>query len=85
MSLLPSPLIPLLIFSVPNPTNRLRMHPKRLRYSYDVQERIRIDLESVTMCKNALRTGYELATDFFHREFVAEILNSSKLCPRSPD
>ena len=65
MSLLPSPLIPLLIFSVPNPTNRLRMHPNRLRFSYDVQERIRIDQDSVTVSKNALRTCYELAPDFF--------------------
>ena len=35
------------------------------------------------MSKSALRTCNELATDFFNREFVAEILNSSKLSPYS--
>ena len=34
------------------------------------------------MSKNALRTCYELVTDVLNREFVAKILNRSKLRPR---
>ena len=45
----------------------------------------RIDLDSVTMSKNALRTCYELVTDVLNREFVAKFSNRLKLWPRIPD
>ena len=37
------------------------------------------------MSKNTLRICYELDTEIFSREFVAEILNRSKLWSRSLD
>ena len=74
----PSSLIPLLIFSLSESPNELRTHT-------NVSESIRIDLDSITMSKNALRTCYELVTGVFNREFVAKILNRSKLWPRIPD
>lgn len=44
-------------------------------------ECLQIDYDSVAMPKNALQICYELTTIFWHREFVAKILNSSKLLP----
>ena len=59
------------------PTNELRVAiiaPKRLRIDYD----------SVTMSKNALGIGYESRTIFRIGEFVAKVLNGSKLLSRIP-
>ena len=60
------------------PTNELRVAtiaPKRLRIDYD----------SDTMSKNALGIRYESRTIFRIGEFVAKVLNSSKLLSRIPD
>ena len=59
--------------------------PNELRTPTNASESIRIDLDSATMSKNALRTCYELVTDVSNREFVAKILNHSKLWPRILD
>ena len=59
------------------PTNELRVAtytPKRLRIEYD----------SVTMSKNALGIWYESCKIFRIGEFVAKVLNSSKLLSRIP-
>ena len=88
MPSLPSSLIPLLVFSFPNPRMSycgISLRPNWPESPTSTSESTRIDKASVTMSKNDLRACYELATNFFNREFVAEILNSSKLCPRIPD
>ena len=54
------------------PTNELRV-------ATIAQKRLRIDYESVTMSKNALGIRYESSTNFRIGEFVAKVLNSSKL------
>jgi len=51
----------------------------------NIYECLRIDHDSVTMAKNALRMCYELTTIFWNREFVAKTLNSSKLLPQIPN
>ena len=60
------------------PTNELRM-PKTM------QKRPRIDYDSVTISKHALGIWYESRTIFRIGEFVAKVLNSSKLLSRVPD
>ena len=54
------------------PTNELRVVPF-------AQKRLRIDYDSVTMSKNTLEIRYESRTIFRIGEFVAKVLNSSKL------
>ena len=64
----------LLGFSSPFPTNELRVATnaqKRLRIDYDVQD-----------CR---RNWYESRMIFRIGEFVAKVLNSSKLLSRIPD
>ena len=51
----------------------------------NAQKRLRIDYDSVTMSKNALGIWYESLTIFRIGEFVAKVLNSSKLLSRIPD
>ena len=91
MPSLPSSLISLLVFSVPNPRMSycgIPLRPELQRIAY---ERPRIhsnrpeSIKIQTMSKNDQRTCNELVTDCLNREFVAEILNISKLCPRTPD
>ena len=53
------------------------MPPNRLRFSYNVQE-------SVPMSKNALGIWYEPRTMFRIGEFVAKVLNSSKVLSQIP-
>ena len=60
------------------PTNELRV-------ASVAQKRLRIDYDSVTMSKNALGIWYESRTIFRIGEFVAKVLNSSKLLSRIPD
>ena len=50
-----------------------------------MQKRHRIDYDSVTISKNALGIWYESRTIFRIGEFVAKVLNSSKLLSRIPD
>ena len=73
-----SSLVLLLGLISPFPTNELRVASIALK-------RLRIDYDSVTMSKNALRTWYESRTIFRIGEFVAKVLNSSKLLSRIPD
>ena len=92
MPSLPSSLIPLLVFSDPNSRMSFccitlrpelpRIADEHLQKHLNRPESIKIQY---TMPQNALQTFYEFATNFLNREFVAEILNSSKLCPRIPD
>ena len=60
---------------------RIHESPNELRIPTNAYEYY----DSVTMSKNALRICYELTTIFWNREFVAKILNISKLLPRIPD
>ena len=53
--------------------------PNELRTPTNASELIRIDLDSVKMSKNTLQTCYELVTDVLNREFVAKILNRSRV------
>ena len=48
----------------------------------NAQKRLPIDYDSVTMSKNALGILYESHTIFRIGEFVAKVLNSSKLLSR---
>ena len=50
-----------------------------------MQKRPRIDYDSVTKSKNILGIWYESRTIFRIGEFVAKVLNSSKLLSRIPD
>ena len=54
-----------------NAINNAKTPPNRLRFSYDIQE--------------CLRNWYESRTIFRIGEFVAKVLNSSKLLSRIPD
>ena len=56
-----------------------------LRVATNAQKRLRIDYDSVTMSKNALGIWYKSLTTFRIGEFVAKVLNSSKLLSRIPD
>ena len=58
---------------------------KWAKSSYEHPKRLRIDYDSVTMSKNALGIWYESRTIFRIGEFVAKVLNSSKLLSRIPD
>ena len=51
----------------------------------NARKRLRIDYDSVTMSKNALGIWYESRKIFRIWEFVAKVLNSSKLLSRIPD
>ena len=62
-----------------------RFLTNELRVAINAQKRLRIDYDSVTMSKNALGIWYESRTIFRIREFVAKVLNSSKLLSRIPD
>ena len=50
-----------------------------IRVATDAPKRLRIDYDLVTMSKNALGIWYESRTIFRIGEFVAKVLNSSKL------
>ena len=56
-----------------------------LRVATNAPKRLRIDYDSVAMSKNALGIWYESRTIFRIGEFVAKVLNSSKLLSRIPD
>ena len=73
-----SSLVLLLGFISRFPTNELRV-------ATNAPKRPRIDYDSVTMSKNALGIWYESRTIFRIGEFVAKVLNSSKLLSRIPD
>ena len=60
------------------PTNELRA-------ATNAPKRLRIDYDSVTMSKNAIGIWYESRSIFRIGEFVAKVLNSSKLLSRIPD
>ena len=60
------------------PTNELRV-------AKNAQKRLRMDQDSVLMSKNALGIWYESRTVFRIGEFVAKVLNSSKLLSQIPD
>ena len=62
-----------------------RFSTNELRVATIAPKRLRIDYDSVTMSKNALGTWYESRTTFRIGEFVAKVLNSSKLLSRIPD
>ena len=62
-----------------------RFPTNELRVATNAQKRLRIDYDSVTMSKNALGIWYESRTIFRIGEFVAKVLNSSKLLSRIPD
>ena len=62
------------------PTNELRVH-----VATNAQERLRIDYDSITMSKNAIGIWYESRMIFRIGEFVAKVLNISKLLSRIPD
>ena len=66
------------MLNLPIPTNELRV-------ATNAQKRLRIDYDSVTISKNALGDRYESQTNFRIGEFVAKVLNSSKLFSRIPD
>ena len=61
-----------------------RFPMNELRVATNAQTRPN-QLNSVTMSKNALGIWYESRTIFRIREFVAKVLNSSKLLSRIPD
>ena len=73
-----SSLVLLLDFISRVPTNDLRV-------ATNAQKRLRIDYDSVTMSNNVLGIWYESRTIFRIGEFVAKVLNSSKLLSRIPD
>ena len=56
-----------------------------LRVATNALERLRLDYDSVTVSKNALRICYESSTIFRNGEFLTKVLNSSKLLNRIPD
>ena len=60
------------------PTNELKV-------ATNAQKRLRINYDSVTMSKNALGIWHKSRTIFRIGEFVAKVLNSSKLLRRIPD
>ena len=60
------------------PTNELRV-------ATNAKKRLRIDYDSVTISKNAFGIWYESRSIFRIGEFVAKVLNSSKLLNRMPD
>ena len=62
-----------------------RFPTNELRVATIVPKRLRIDYDSVTMSKNALGIWYESRKIFRIGEFVAKVLNSSKLLSRIPD
>ena len=62
-----------------------RFPMNELRVDSIAKKRLRIDNDSVTMSKNALGIWYKSRTIFQIREFVAKVLNSSKLLSRIPD
>ena len=62
-----------------------RFPTNELRVATNAKNRLRIDYDSVTMSKNALEIWYESRTIFRIGEFVAKVLNSSKLLSRIPD
>ena len=63
------------------PTNELRVATN----AQNNAKTPRIDYDSVTICKNAVGIWYESRTIFRIGEFVAKVLNSSKLLSRIPD
>ena len=62
-----------------------RFPANELRVAFFAPKRHRIDYDSVTMSKNALGIWYESRASFRIGEFVAKVLNSSKLLSRIPD
>ena len=64
-----------------------RLPSNELRVATNAEKRLRIDYDSVTMSNtcNALGIWYESRTIFRIGEFVAKVLNSSKLLSRIPD
>ena len=62
-----------------------RFPTNELRVACIARKRLRNDYDSVTMSKNALGIRYESRTIFRIGEFVAKVLNSSKLLSRIPD
>ena len=62
-----------------------RFPTNELRVATIAQKLLRIDYDSVTMSKNALEIWYKSRTIFRIEEFVAKVLNSSKLLSRIPD
>ena len=62
-----------------------RFPTNELRVATNAQKRLRIDYDSGTMSKNTLGIWYESRTIFRIGEFVAKVLNSSKLLSRIPD
>ena len=63
----------------------LRIPHEWAKSSYECPKTPRVDYDSVTMSKNALGIWYESRTIFRIGEFVAKVLNSSKLLGRIPD
>ena len=59
-----------------------RFSTNEQRVATNAPKRLRIDYDSVMMSKNALGIRYESRTMFRIREFVAKVLNSSKLLSR---
>ena len=62
-----------------------RFPTNELRVDTIAQKSLRIEYDSVTMSKNPLGIRYESRTIFRIGEFVAKVLNSSKLLTRIPD
>ena len=62
-----------------------RFPTNKLRVATIAEKRLRIDYDSVTMSRNALGIWYESRTIFRIGEFVAKVLNSSKLLSRIPN
>ena len=62
-----------------------RFPTNELRVATIAEKRLRIDYDSVTMSRNALGIWYESRTIFRIGEFVAKVLNSSKLLSRIPN
>ena len=62
-----------------------RFPMNELRVATNAQKRLRIDYDSITMSKNALGIWHESRTIFRIGEFVAKVMNSSKLLSRIPD
>ena len=56
-----------------------------LRVATNAQNRLLVDYDSATKSKNALGIRYESHKIFGIGEFVAKVLNSSKLLSRIPD
>ena len=74
------------MFIVADLVSLISRFPKNeLREAINALKRLRIDYDSVTMSKNALGIRYESRTIFRIGEFVAKVLNSSKLLSRIPD